>query len=197
MTYKHKQYILSQIKSLTGYSLIAYLVAISLIAGEHFIPTVKYLFILLLSYLPGSDSNYPDILLHDEAFLFMTKSICIFLCALTIIFIWAILFTPIIGLAKSIEKLLDSNAKLSKTLREKEKDNTDFINFSENSYQYRQSELASRKRLQQVLETFNIEVSNARHSVHNLNLTLKQLKAIVEALANDLSPPDKSNQGGF
>jgi len=168
-----------------------------LVAGEHFWPAVKFLFHFFVSYFVEGKENYPEAILQQQAILFIAKTASVLLVTLASIVVVTIFFTPIFGFTKAIEELTDKKLKLTQTLRDYNRVQTDFINFSNKAENHYVSQQAAIKRSRRETEALNIEISNTRHFVQNLAVTLKQLQAISAALGEELSPPDKTDKGGF
>lgn len=194
--YDH-QSVLSKLNNNTGYAILFFTVTTVSVAGEHFFPTVKFLFQFLLSRATGTKENYPELLLRDEAILFLAKTVSAFLVTLAGVVFIGLLFTPIVGFTKTIKELENLKNRLTQTLRDHNKVKTDFNDLSESCKKHNREQLASIERFRREAEALNIEVSNTRHFVHDLAVTLNQLQAISAALGRELSQPEMTDKGGF
>lgn len=193
----NRQLILSMFNKYTLYALIGFSLVTSVVAGEHFLPAVKFLFQFFVSSFVEGKENYPEAIFQQQAILFIAKTASVLLVTLTSIVVVTFFFTPIIGFTQTIKELTDKKLKLLQTLRDYNKVQKDFINFSNKAENHYVSQQAAIERSRQETERLNIEISNTRHLVHNLAVTLNQLQAISEALGEELSPPEKTDQGGF
>ena len=197
MSYYEKKSFLSKLNNPIGYAIIIFVVITIIVAGEHFFPAIRYMIQFCISKIIGVEENYPEVALREEAMWFIFKTIGGCLATLLGTFLLTLILTPIVLFAKVIEELIDARNKLTQTLREYNKVQTDFIEFSDKVAQHNEAQLASMQRFQRLAETVNIEVSNGRHSVHDLVVIIKQLQAIIAALGDELSPPEKTDQGSF
>ena len=158
--YDH-QSIISKLNNKTGYAILFFTVTTVAVAGEHFFPTVKFLFQLFLSKITVTKENYPELVLRQEAILFIAKTASAFLVTLASVVLLGFLLTPIVGFTKAIEELTDKKLKLTQTLRDHNKVKTDFNDLSEICKKHSREQLASIERFRREAEALNIEVSNA------------------------------------
>lgn len=189
--------LLSKLNNPVGYVMIFFILTTASVAGEHFVPTLKYLMESFISLFVGGENEEYMENLRNESIFFVSKTGGIFFATLAVIVGIAFTFTPIIALTKLLQELTDEKNKHALTLREYNELQKNYIEFSDKVAQHSDAQLASVQRFQRVAETVNIEVSNGRHSVHELVVIIKQLQAVIAALGDELSPPEKTDQGGF
>jgi len=177
--------------------LIGFTAVTALVAGDDFISTIKFLFQWVHSHFIPAAENYPNADYKVAALFFFSKAGGIFLTGLLVMAITMIYYGPVVGFSEAITNLIAEKNTHYRTLQEHTELQGRFNNFANHAEQHQQSQLALIRRYKGVTEDLNLGIIGARQTVHDLTNTLDQLKAISAALGNQLSPPEKTDQGGF
>ena len=187
----------STLREFKSYIFVVFVVASVLVAHEHFIPAVKYIFHIIAIGLPGETSIIPAPNGKDEAIMFRTKIFAMAFTALGFLILFGLFFGLIGGLTQVIQNLDELREKQSRYLSDLTKLQKECIDFLDNIGHFLGRQKYEINKCDSAIQTLSIETINLQNTINGLSVQVDQLRAISAALGRELEPSGKSNQGNF